>query len=336
MDKVITIKDIASKTGFSKSTVSRVLCNDSHVKPETREKILALLDELGFEPNYFAKGLKTKTSKTIAFFVPNIEIMIYPAIIQAMEVETRKRGYLILLCDIQEDKGIAKEYVRKLKGRNVDGFIFSTAFMNSEENEEIQDAISAKIPCVNLLRTDDSSIPSIHFNNFKGSEIGVEYLIRKGKKKIAYLQGQQYLKLYQDRLLGYKETLKRFGYELNDDYIWYGYDGSERVAREVVREKIKSGLEFDAIFCSSENLAVDAITELSESGLKVPDDVAVLGYDNVPISELFIPHITTISQPFKEMGKKAVDVLINLIEGKGKDDKREYVFDPVIIERDTV
>ena len=95
-------------------------------------------------------------------------------------------------------------------------------------------------------------------------------------------------------------------------------------------------MKTDAIFCSSENLAVDAITELSESGLKVPDDVAVLGYDNVPISELFIPHITTISQPFKEMGKKAVDVLINLIEGKGKDDKREYVFDPVIIERDTV
>ncbi len=331
----VTIKDIAFRTGFSKSTVSRVLCYDAHVSPDTREKILACAKELNFEPNFFAKGLKTRCSKTIAFFVPNIEIMIYPAIIQAMAAETRERGYTILLCDIQEDKNIAKEYVRKLKGRNVDGFIFSTAFMEQDHNEEIQVVLKEGIPCVHLLRTDNSA-SSVILDNVKGSEIGVEYLFERGKRKIAFLQGQEYLQLYQDRYEGYVRSLGKRGIAIDKELVWYGYKGSERIASSVVMEKMKSGIAIDAIFCASDNLAVDAIHALSEMGIKVPDDISVIGYDNVPISELFIPRLTSIGQPFKEMGKKAVDVLIDMIEGRIPDKSQDYVFEPFLIERDTV
>ncbi len=332
----VTIKDIALKTGFSKSTVSRVLCYDEHVSPETREKILACAKSLNFQPNYFAKGLKTRQSKTIAFLVPNIEIMIYPAIIQAITAECRKRGYTILLCDVQEDKEIAKEYVRKLKSRNVDGFIFSTALNDGNENTEIREAVEAGIPCVNLLRTDGSSAPSVILDNRKGSEMGVEYLIEKGKRKIAYLQGQEYLKLYEDRLQGYIETLEKHGIAVRQDLIWHGYDGSDRIATKIVPERIRSGIEIDALFCASDNLAVDAIHALREMGIRIPEDISVVGYDNVPISELFIPRLTSISQPFKEMGKRAVDILIDMIENKIPNADKEYVFEPVLLIRDTV
>ncbi len=332
----VTIKDIALKTGVSKSTVARVLSNDIHVSAQTKEKVLAAAKELDFHPNYFATGLKTQRSKTIAFFVPNIEVMIYPAIIQAMEAVTLERGYTILLCDIQENKEIAKEYVRKLHGRNIDGFIFSTALANQEDNSEIYKVAKAGVPAVNLLRSQGNEISSVVLDNAKGSEMGVEYLLSKGKKRIAFLQGQDNLQLYRDRYQGYINALKKHGIEIDDSLIWFGYNGTERVAGKVVREKIKSGICVDAILCSSDNIAVDTIHAINELGMKVPEDIAVVGYDNVPISELLIPRLTAIGQPFKEMGKKAVDVLIDMIEGIIPNEPKEYVFDPFLIERDTV
>ena len=331
----VTIKDIALKTGFSKSTVSRVLCYDEHVSPETRRKILSCVEELNFKPNYFAQGLKTKSSKMIAFLVPNIEIMIYPAILQAMSEETRNRGYTIILCDIQEDKSIALDYVQKLKGM-VDGFIFSTAFCDKEDNKEIFGALDSGIPSVNLLRTDGLSAPSVFLDNAKGAFIGVRYLLEKGKRRIAFLQGQEYLKLYKDRHDGYVEALRSYGIEVEPSLVWHGYNGSEKIAFDVVSEKIKRYSEVDAIFSSSDDLAVDAISALKGMGISVPEDISVVGYDNVPISEYFNPRLTTIGQPYKEMGRKAVDVLINIIEGKLPLSAESYIFDPIFIERDTV
>lgn len=332
----VTIKDIAIKTGVSKSTVSRVLCNDIHVSPETRAKVLACAKALDFEPNYFAKALKTQRSKTIAFFVPNIEIMIYPAIIQAMEVESLKRGYTILLCDIQENKAIAKEYIRKLKSGSVDGFIFSTAFGDEKENEEILEAKETGLPCLNLLRIDGSDLPSVSLNNAKGSEMAVSYFISKGRRKIAYLQGQEELALYRDRYQGYLNALKQNNIDFDNRLVLRGIENSNMVVSREIKRINNENILFDAILCSSDNLAVETIHTLSQLGIKVPEDVSVIGYDNVPISELLVPRLTAIGQPFKEMGRKAVNVLVDMIEAKGEIEKKHYTFDPILIERDTV
>ena len=332
----VTIMDIARATGLSKSTVSRVLSGDPHVSQNSKKIILECARDMDFKPNFFAQGLKTNKSKTIAYFVPNIEIMIYPAIIQAMEAETRKLGYTILLCDIQENKEIAMEYVQKLKSRNVDGFIFSTALYDRNQNMEIEETVRSGVPCVNLLRDDGTAPASVYFDNAKGAEMGVEYLLEKGKRRIAFLLGQDYLQLYHDRFSGYKNALLRNGIELDQDLVWHGYDGSDRIATTVVSDKINSGVDVDAIFCASENLAIDTIHALSELGMKVPDDISVLGYDNTPIAELFIPKITGIGQPVKDMGVKAVDVLVDMIENGIPEDSQEYIYNPFLIERDTV
>lgn len=332
----VTIKDIALKTGVSKSTVSRVLCNDIHVSPETRAKVLACAKALDFEPNYFAKALKTQRSRTIAFFVPNIEIMIYPAIIQAMEDETLKRGYTILLCDIQENKEIAKEYIRKLKSGSVDGFIFSTAFWNESDNKEILEAKETGLPCLNLLRIDGSDTPSVSLNNMKGSEMAIDYLVSKGRRKIAYLQGQEELKLYRDRYTGYINALEKNNLVFDECLVWHGIDNGSMVVSREIKNAVNENISFDAVLCSSDNLAVETIHTLSQLGLSVPDDVAVIGYDNVPISELLVPRLTAIGQPFKEMGRKAVNVLVDMIEGKDRESEKHFTFDPILIERDTV
>ncbi len=334
--QTVTIKDIAIKTGVSKSTVSRVLCNDVHVSPETREKVLSCAKALDFEPNFFAKALKTQRSKTIAYFVPNIEIMIYPAIIQAMEAETLKRGYTILLCDIQENKEIAKEYIRKLKSGNVDGFIFSTAFFDDNQNEEIREAKETGLPCLNLLRSDASELPSVCFDNKKGSEIAIDYFVSKGLKRIAYLQGQEELKLYRDRYTGYLEALKKNGLEFDESLVWHGFENGSIVASRELAKVINEGVQFDAVLCASDNLAVETIHILNQFDIRIPQDVSIIGYDNVPISELLVPRLTAIAQPFKEMGRKAVNVLVDMIEGKTDKKEAHFTFAPALIERDTV
>lgn len=333
--KNVTIMDIARKTGFSKSTVSRVLCNDAHVSEEAREKILSSAKELNFKPNYFAKALKTQRSNTIAYLVPNIEITVYPSIIQAVEEEALKRGYTILLCDIQEDKSLAKAFVENLKARPVDGFIFSTA-LAEDENEEIKEIIEAGIPCVNLLRDYECDFPSVVNNNALGSILAVDYLLSKGKKRIAYLQGQEYIKLYKERYCGYLEALEKNGLELDPSLVWQGYKGTEINAVEEVCSKLRQGVKFDALFCSSDHLAADAVYALHEEGKTIPEDISVMGYDNLPISKLLYPRLTTIGQPVKEMGRKAVNVLIDMIEDKSSISSRKYVFDPELIVRNSV
>lgn len=332
----ITINDIASRTGVSKSTVSRVLRNDPHVSNRARELVLACAKELNYAPNYFAQGLKTQHSGTIAYFIPSIEIMIYPAIVRAVEKAAMERGYTLLLCDILEDKNIARDYVRKLLSRNVDGFIFSTALDRSELDIEINEALSSGIPCLNLLRSSDHDMDAIVSDNLKGAKLAVEFLISKGKKKIAYLQGQSELRLYRTRLEGYRQQLKESGIDVDESLIWNGYENFEKVAIEKVITNIKNGIVPDAIFCASDHLSLDALYAVTELGLKVPEDIAIIGFDNLPITEMMNPRLTTVAQPFSEMGKAAVDRIIDMIEGKASSKNQDYVYEPKLVIRNSV
>lgn len=332
----VTINDIASRTGVSKSTVSRVLRNDPHVSNRARELVLACAKELNYEPNYFAQGLKTQHSGTIAYFIPSIEIMIYPAIVRAVEKAAMERGYTLLLCDILEDKNIARDYVRKLLSRNVDGFIFSTALDKSELDIEINEALSSGIPCLNLLRSSDHEMDAIVSDNLKGAKLAVEFLISKGKKRIAYLQGQTELRLYRTRLEGYRQQLKESGIDVDESLIWNGYENFEKVAIEKVITNIKNGIVPDAIFCASDHLSLDALYAVTELGLKVPEDIAIIGFDNLPITEMMNPRLTTVAQPFSEMGKAAVDRIIDMIEGKVSSKNQDYVYEPKLIIRNSV
>ncbi len=332
----ITINDIASRTGVSKSTVSRVLCNDPHVSREAREKVLACTKELNYAPNYFAQGLKTKHSGTIAYFIPSIEIMIYPAIVQAVEKAAMNRGYTLLLCDILEDKKFALDYVRKLLSRNVDGFIFSTALEDSSLDLEINEALDSGLPCLNLLRASDHDMPSVVCDNEGGGRMAVEYLVSMGKRRIAYIQGQEELRLYRARLCGYRAQLEDSGLPVDESLIWNGYENFERVAIESVKRNIQKGIVPDGIFCASDPLALDVIYALTDLGLKVPEDVSVVGYDNIPIAEMLNPRLTTVAQPFSTMGQAAVDLLIDMIEGKKEAEKKDYVYRPSLVIRNSV
>lgn len=338
MKKVnVTIKDIALKTGVSKSTVSRALSNDSHIKKETKEKIIACAKVMNFIPNFYAQSLKVGKTGTLAFFVPNIENMIYPSLVHPVAEQARERGYSLLFCDTHEDPEIAMEYVVQLKARQVDGFIFSIAHLDDDPcNEAIKVVREDGYPYICLLRMSPFGNDSIIVDNEKGAESAIDYLVSKGKRRILFVQGQPELWLYQKRLEGYINGLAKNHIPFDSSLVIKGFSGPDRIAYESTKNYLQHHEAPDAIFGSADPIAIDVIRALAEKGLNVPNDVSVIGFDNLPISEMLNPRLTTVSQPFSDMGRRAVDRLIDCIEGKLDGTIENELFETHIVERDSV
>ena len=144
------------------------------------------------------------------------------------------------------------------------------------------------------------------------------------------------MKLYRDRYAGYLDALKKNGLDFDEKLVWHGFENGNFIVSRELTKVFNEGVSFDAVLCASDNLAVETIHILNQLDMKIPEDVSIIGYDNVPISELLVPRLTAIAQSFKEMGRKAVNVLVDMIEGKTEKKEVRYTFDPTLIERDTV
>lgn len=330
-----TIKDIARKTGFSVSTVSRAL-NNTHVDEETRRTILECAEKLDYHPNYNAQSLKVKKSRTIAYLIPDIENLLYPSLASAIEQEARLLGYSLLLCNTFDDPEFAKRYVNELRSRYVDGFIFSTAMADPAQNEAIHILRNDQYPCACIMRGSDDGLDSVVVDNVKGSELAIDYLVGNGLRDIVYLSGSMQLKLYQERLEGYRRRLSYHGIPVSEENIISGFDDSSRIGYEAVKNYLATGKRPDAVYAASDPLALEAMKAISDSGLRVPDDISVIGFDDLPVSSLCNPGLTTVSQPFKEMGKFVVRKLVSMIENPSCIGKKTDVFDVSIVERGSV
>ena len=332
---MITIKDIAKETGFSVSTVSRAL-NNIHVDEKTRNIVLECAERLDYHPNYNAQSLKVKKSRTIAYLIPDIENLLYPSLASAIEQEARLLGYSLLLCNTFDDPEFAKRYVNELKSRYVDGFIFSTAMADPSQNEAIHILKNEHYPCACIMRGSDDNLDSVVVNNVKGSEIAVDYLVSNGLRNIVYLSGSMQLQLYKERLEGYKNRLSHYGIAVSDRNVIPGFDESLCIGYKAIRKFLAEGNRPDAIYAASDPLALEAMKAVCDSGLRVPDDISVIGFDDLPVSSLCNPGLTTVSQPFKEMGRFVVRKLVSMIENPSCIGGSVDVFDVCIVERGSV
>lgn len=327
-----TMKDIASYVGVSVSTVSRVLNNSAPVDRETREKINQAILKLGYRPNVMAKALKEGRSKTIAFMIPNIENPVYPTLAMEAEEEARKRGYYCLISHTREDLKREEDYVNKLIPQ-VDGFLFSTGVIG-HQSTSIQRLKAMQVPVVCLMRETDDTDDSFISNAVQGGYLATKYLIEHGYKEIVTLTGRSELALYQFRLKGYKKALAEAQIPFRREFVWNCIeDGLER-AQNVVNRKIEGGYIPKAVFAESDPMAFDAIIALNRKGYQVPDDVSIVGFDNVHMSENY--GLTTIGQPLKEMTKDAVNHLIDLIESKDRKSIPLAVYPAKLVERNSV
>jgi DNA-binding LacI/PurR family transcriptional regulator len=324
---MITIYDIAKKAGCSSSTVSKALNNSPTISIKRREEILAISKAMGYVPNANARQLATKNSWSIGILFSEdlnigLEHHFFSGVLQAFKTYVEYLGYEVTFVS-KKVGNQALSYLEWCKYKNVDGVFIVTVDVDDVSLEELT---KGGIPIVTV---DNGLIhvPTIISDNFQGTRMALDYLRSKGAKKIAHIAGPMRSFAAQERLEGYKEVLESAGMEVDEKLIVeaynYDYDSGKNALVQLIKQ---SGEVPDAIYAASDNIALGAIKALKELGYKVPDDVSVIGFDNIELTKYTSPSLTTVSQNKKRIGREAAKHLISLIN-------KEIVSTPGIVKR---
>jgi LacI family transcriptional regulator len=328
---MITIKDVAKLAGVSASTVSRAISGNIPVEKETRDKVMQAVEELHYEPNALAKGLKEGKTNTIGLIIPNIGNHLFPPLVKGVEETARKSGYTVILCNTENNLEIEKTYLEKMQKRLVDGFIIATA---REKSTHILDMEAEGVPVVLLIRHLGNAVDAVILDNYKGAYEAVSYLLARGRKKIAIINGEQELSLYRERFNGYQEALKKAGETVVPQLVLDDAFGEEN-GYAVMVGLLRSGQMPDAVFATTDLRAIGAIRAIKDFGYRVPEDIAVIGFDDFEFTKLLSPRLTTVSQPLYDMGKLAVEKLITIMDNKNKVTPIIDVMEPTLVLRDS-
>jgi len=332
--KRITIIDIAKDTGFSKSTVSKVLRNESFVKESTKEKIEKSIKKLKYHPDEIARSLVKKTGTNfIGLIISDITNYFYTELVRHVEEAAKKRNCNIILCNTNYEEEEEKEYINILINKRAMGIILATSTV---EDKNIKFLINEEFPFIvfgNKWKKINADVITI--DNFKSAKIAVNYLIAKGHYKIAHFAGPQNSSSGQERLKGYLKGLEDSYIEVNKKYI-FETEGTSKGGYEATKKLLELLNKPTAIFAYNDFVAIGIMELLKERSLEVPNDYSIIGFDDIKLSSLKMIDLTTIKQPITEEASEIIRVLFKRIETgpTGKTDK--IIFDTEIIERSSV
>lgn len=311
-----TIKDVAIHAKVSTSTVSRVLSGKGYANEETRKRVMQAVNELDYSPNVLAKSLKMGRSDTIAVIVPSIQNLIFPDIVRGIEDTARKSGFTVVLCNSDEDMQVERMYIEKLRNRWIDGLIVSSM---TEHSDHIYRLHQEGVPVVLTGRAYDQLIDAVVVDNFQAAYEATSYLIKTGNRRIAIALGREELSIYKERLQGYKKALYEYQIPVEEHLILRESNGTNSFYY-IVKNLLSQETVPDAIFATNDAKAIVCMRAIRDAGYQIPQDVSVMGFDNVNISAMLEPPLSTISQPLYEMGVLAAKKLIAQIDYKEKHD----------------
>ncbi|MDR2419264.1 MAG: LacI family transcriptional regulator [Treponema sp.] len=323
-----SLKDVAVYTGLSISTVSRTLSGASYVKEETRQRVLEAVRILNYSPNLLAQGLKKGRSNTVVLMIPSIQNMIYPDLTRGVEDTARKKGFTVILCNTDESVDIEKAYLKALKPRLIDGFIIASMMPHSTHIQQLR---KEQCPVVLALRACDTDIDAVVINNCKAAYTGTKYLIERGHREIAIALGDETVPLYAERYNGYRQALVEADIAVDEALVMrerYGVSSFYSMTTAL----LERGIRPDAFFATNDERAIVIMRALYDAGVSIPADVSVMGFDNVTMAALVEPPLSTIAQPFYNIGALAMEKLIYQIQYK---EKHGILDEPVIDTVDT-
>ncbi len=311
----VTIKEIAREAEVSTATVSMILNNkDKSISEATRQKVLAIAKKRNYIPNTMARSLVTRHTRTIGLIMPDIVNPFFPEIARGAEDRASLSRYSIIYCNTDDNLMREEAYVDILTEKMVDGIIFT----HSADREGEADGFKrSRVPIILIDRDYDipNVIGKVLVDNTKASYVGVNYLLDRGYRKIAYIAGSMHTQTARDRLEGYRKALHHNQLVFKDEFVKIG-EYKSQWGSEAVNAFLKEKIPFDAIFCGNDLIAIGAIKALKDSGYKVPDDIGVMGFDDIYMASMVEPSLTTVKQPNYEMGYRAAELLINAIEKK--------------------
>ena len=333
--KNATIIDIAKKLKISASTVSRALNDHPDIKQETKTQVKNIAKKLNYFPNPIARSLKNKKSNVIGVIVPEIEHDFFSSAISGIEDVAYHSGYIILVC--QSNESYEREVVNTnaLMQQRVAGLIVSIS-QNTKNGDHFKDLMNRGIPLVFFDRAcSDITANKVIIDDAKSAFNAVTHLIEKGHKQIAHFSGPKVLKICEQRLKGYKDALKKANIPVNNKLIRFGglHEADGYNAMDIL---LKESIILDSIFAVNDPVAIGAFQRIKEAGLKIPEDIAIVGFSNNKITSLVEPSITTVDQPSFEMGKKAAEILIEMIENEqNKIHKQTIIIETKLIIRNS-
>ncbi|MBO7745326.1 LacI family DNA-binding transcriptional regulator [Paenibacillus sp. MWE-103] len=307
----MTIKEVAKEAGVSISTVSRVLNGRDRVSRHTINRVRAVIEKLQFQPDFVARTMIMKKTSTIGLIVPQLSNEYWALMSEVIQDALWMRGYTTLICSTDNEPDKDEAYLKMCLERRMDGVIYCSSPYCGPEARDGLDAIKeAGVPLVSL-DPNIAGVSCVVGDHLQGTLTAVEHLIRAGYARIAYIGGPA---VSIEREFGYRKALMMHGYRVDEGLIRLVKGQSFADGHEGLRALRSSGLAFDALFCGNDLLAFGAIKAMEEAGIRVPEDVAVVGYDDIFSARLFKPALTTVRQPIPDIGEELVQLLLASLE----------------------
>jgi LacI family transcriptional regulator len=315
-----SIRDVARKAGVSASTVSRVLNARPDVAPATRERVLQAIAELDYHPNAQAVGLSRRRTGVVGLVVPDVITPFNTAVVESVENSLRARGHWMLLAanalDTEEQARLQAGLLEELgRSRRIDGLLVLIPVESSLE--PLRAMAREGIPSVLIdMQYDGTGLNTIAVDNYQGGYLATEHFLRLGYRDIAILCGPHWMPVSHDRLAGYRAALQDWGIPINPEWIVPGLGFNEETGQYAMRTLLAADRRPRAVFAASDRIAFGAMAVLDEVRLRIPEDVAFVGFDDIPAAASFRPPLTTVRQPLEHMGRLAVEHLCRLIDGE--------------------
>lgn len=316
-----TIKDVANAAGVSAATISRVLSNPDMVKPATRERVLQIVKEMNYQPNVLARQLRTQTTKAVIVIVPTIKNSFFQGIISGIGVEAESLGYQMLIADLNSQPSLESYYFEAIQQRQVDGIISLSANMT----QKLETLLNDKYPLIMVAQcVPDHTIPSISIDNAAASKALMTHLVRLGHRNIAHISADPKQSPYQDRLNSYISVLEEHNIPVDNELISYG-EPSIKGGYDQMWSLLAKKKTITAVFAAGDTMAIGAMKALKDQGLRVPEDCAVVGFDDIDLSAFWEPALTTIRQPKEMLGRRAFQKLLALLQNEPVTGGQEFL-----------
>jgi len=316
--KPITLKTIAKDLNLSISTVSKALRGSHEISMDTQKLVQEYANQHDYRPNPIAQSLKKGRSHTLGVVVSNIDNNFLSQVINGIESVAQDKNYSVIITQSKESLAKEIQHIKNLSSRSIDGFIISVSSETSDSST-FRTLIENGFPIVFVDRTmNDIDAHKVMADNFSGSYRATQYLIQTGFKRIAHLTSSEHLSITKERLSGYEAALKEAGITPDESLIRYCSHGG--MFKEEIEKSIEELFSLknkpDAMLTASDRLSNSAIGILRNKGIRIPQDVALIGFTNSINADIFNPSLSAVIQPAMEMGKKATELLISQIESK--------------------
>ncbi len=319
-----SIREVAKLANVSPSTVSRVINGTANVDEEKKRRVLKAIDESGFTPNEVARSLFKKSSKTIGVIVPSITNPFFTEMSSAIEKTANEYGYRMTICNTSGNVEKEKNAISMLTSMNVDGIVITTS---NQELKKILENCETPIVAIDRVISKNTAGGYIHCDNYEGGRIAAQHLIQNGCKSIVCVRGLESISSARERYQGYLDVCTEQG--IREQSIRCDYSFTEGLT--MTEKLLEEFPDVDGIIACNDMVAISIYKVLCRRGIRVPEDIQLVGYDNISLAHLMTPELTTVAQPIEKMGVKAVKMLIRK-ETKGY---KEYIFSPELIIRET-